>query len=245
MDISKLKEIGLTDSEVKIYLALLRLGQAKSGALTKETKLHKSRVYECLNRLIDKGLVSYVTKDFIKYFSATSPERIIDYLEERKKEIDAQKENMKSLIFELTKSMNFKEENVETFVFQGKEGLKTIHSDILKHANEIFYIGAKAKVLTEIKYFFENYDKQRVKKGISQKVLCSPELKEDIIKKLALTKYKKLSKNWKSKNVIYLYADKVINVIWEKEPIAIMIKSSEVVKFYKFIFEELWKTAKS
>src|SRR3989344_3939777 len=103
MEIQKLKEIGLTDSEAKVYLTLLKIGQVTAGALTKETKLHKSRVYECLNRLIDKGLVSFVVKDFAKYFSATHPERLISYLDEKKKHIDAEKEEIKRIIPSLLK----------------------------------------------------------------------------------------------------------------------------------------------
>lgn len=245
MDLSKLKEIGLTDSEITVYLSLLKLGSVTTGILTKETKLHKSRVYECLNRLIEKGLVSFVVKDFAKYFSATNPERLLDYLEEKKKLIDAEKEEIKKIIPELLNKTKFSEEDAEALFFKGREGLKTIHSDILKHGKEILYIGAKGKVITEIKYFFENYEKERVKRGISQKFLCSKEFKEELLKGRPLTEYKYLPEKLDSKTVVYIYADKVVNVIWSENPVAIMIRSRDIAESYRNYFQLLWKGVRS
>ena len=242
MDNQALKKIGLTDSEIKVYLSLLKLGSVTTGILTKETKLHKSRVYECLNRLIEKGLVGYVVGDFAKYFSATHPERLLDYLDERKKQIDAEKEEIQKIIPELLKEKRYNIEETEVQIFKGKEGLKTIHFDIIRNAKEILYIGAKGKVITEIKYFFENYERDRIKKNISQKFLCTDEFKETILINKPLTKYKYSSKKWDSKNVVFIYADKVIDVIWLEEPIAVMIKNGEVAKSYKLVFDLLWKS---
>ena len=242
VDNQALKKIGLTDSEIKVYLSLLKLGSVTTGILTKETKLHKSRVYECLNRLIEKGLVGYVVGDFAKYFSATHPERLLDYLDERKKQIDAEKEEIQKIIPELLKEKRYNIEETEVQIFKGKEGLKTIHFDIIRNAKEILYIGAKGKVITEIKYFFENYERERIKKNISQKFLCTDEFKETLLINRPLTKYKYLPKKWDSKNVVFIYANKIINVIWLEEPVSVMIKNGEVAKGYKLVFDLLWKS---
>lgn len=245
MILSPLKKIGLTDSEIKIYLTLLKTGSTTTGTLTKETKLHKSRVYECLHRLIDKGLVGSMVQDFAKYFSATHPGRLLDYLDEKKKQIDAEKEEITKIIPQLLQEQRYLQEETEALVFKGKEGIKTIHFDIIKHAKGILYIGAKGKVIEEIKYFFENYEKLRVGKKISQKLLCTKELKEKILKNRALTEYRYLPPHWNTKNVIFIYADKVVNVIWLEEPIAVMCKNGEVANSYRLIFNSLWEMAGS
>ena len=67
MDIKLLEEIGLANSEIKVYTTLLKTGEIKVGELIKELSLHRSRIYEAINRLTDKGLVSYVIKNNIKY----------------------------------------------------------------------------------------------------------------------------------------------------------------------------------
>ena len=70
MDTKILERVGLTKNEIKIYLALLELGTTTTGPLTRKAGIHASRVYESLNNLIKKGLVSFVIKANIKHFSA-------------------------------------------------------------------------------------------------------------------------------------------------------------------------------
>ena len=77
-----LEEIGLTKSEIKVYLALLELGSSQTGKIVQKSKAASSKIYEILEKLIQKGLVSYIIKSGIKHFEAAPPERIMDYLEE-------------------------------------------------------------------------------------------------------------------------------------------------------------------
>jgi sugar-specific transcriptional regulator TrmB len=79
-----LKNVGLTEGEIQVYLALIQLGQSSTGKITHKAKIASSKVYEVLERLSEKGLVSYVIKNGVKNFDATPPERLIDFLEERK-----------------------------------------------------------------------------------------------------------------------------------------------------------------
>ena len=60
MDIELLKEVGLTEGEIKVYLALFKIGASSTGPIVKEAKIHSSKVYPILDRLIEKGLVSFI-----------------------------------------------------------------------------------------------------------------------------------------------------------------------------------------
>ena len=83
MDTKPLEEIGLTKSEIKVYLALLKLGQTTAGPIVDEAKVTRSKIYDILERLKNKGLVSHIIKESTKYFSATSPTNIIEYLNKK------------------------------------------------------------------------------------------------------------------------------------------------------------------
>ena len=63
-----LAEIGLTERESKVYLALLELGSTTTGPLVKKSEVPNSKVYEILESLQNKGLVSWITKGKTKYF---------------------------------------------------------------------------------------------------------------------------------------------------------------------------------
>src|SRR3989338_11365214 len=82
-----LEEIGLTKGEIKVYFSLLKLGETTTGKIIEEAQISSGKIYEILEKLIKKGLVSYIIKEKTKYFSATSPRRIIDYIHEKEHEL--------------------------------------------------------------------------------------------------------------------------------------------------------------
>ena len=55
-----LKSIGLTDIEIEVYLAIIDLGSCLAGEIARKTGIHRRTVYDAINRLIEKGLVSYI-----------------------------------------------------------------------------------------------------------------------------------------------------------------------------------------
>jgi len=75
-----LLKLGLTEGEAKVYIALSGLGSSTVGAIVKKSGVAYSNIYDILNRLIEKGIVSYIIKSKTKYFQAASPSNLIDYL---------------------------------------------------------------------------------------------------------------------------------------------------------------------
>ena len=88
MDTDVLENIGLSQTEVKVFLSLLKSGESKAGGVIKKSGLHSSSVYNAINSLIKKGLVSYVKESQIKYYRAADPEVIFDYIDIKKREYE-------------------------------------------------------------------------------------------------------------------------------------------------------------
>ena len=63
-----LKDFGLTQNEEKVYLKLLEIGSSSAGLLIKKTGMHRAAVYDNIDSLTEKGLVSHVIKANRKYF---------------------------------------------------------------------------------------------------------------------------------------------------------------------------------
>lgn len=93
MQSSDLFKLGFTENEAKVYPALLDSGPSTITKIISQTHLHKQIIYDNLQRLTVKGLVSYVIQSNRKYFKAVSPEKIKDLLEEQKKDLE-QKEKL-------------------------------------------------------------------------------------------------------------------------------------------------------
>ena len=75
-----LEGLGLTKGEIKVYFALLEIGSSTTGEVIKKAKVSRSKVYEMLDRLIDRGLVSFVIRENTKYFEAADPDHILHYV---------------------------------------------------------------------------------------------------------------------------------------------------------------------
>ena len=80
MDVSALEGIGLTNAEIKVYLALLELGATKTGLLIEKSGLKSSVVYSALARLMEKGLVSSIKEGKMSTYKASDPKNIIEYI---------------------------------------------------------------------------------------------------------------------------------------------------------------------
>jgi sugar-specific transcriptional regulator TrmB len=244
MDEKLLEEIGLAPSEISIYTALLKTGSAKVGVLIREVSLHRSRVYEAINRLIEKGLVSYIIKNNVKFFQASDPERLLSYIEEQKEKLDEKEETIKKILPELKKQISPLMPQAEAHVLYGKEGFKTMRKDVLKQKQPLYLIGAVGKEDKAVQYFFPNFDKLRIKSKIKMKVLYDSEVKGKSITKLELMETKFLPKEYSSPAVINIYADRVVNVLWQGEiPICFMIINKEIADSYRKWFELMWKSA--
>ncbi len=246
--IEALRKIGLTEGEIRIYLALLETGSSSVGQVIKKSGISGSKTYEVLDRLAGKGLVSSIIRNNVRYFEAASPERIIDYLEEKKEEIDGEKKEITKIIPDLILRQKQARKS-EARIFTGWEGIKTANEDIIQTLNrgeEWLSMG-----LTEQpeawEIYFTKRQKIRAEKGIVHKHLINEKYKSLYKKRKNLphTFFRFLSKDFEMPTSTEIYANKVLIFIITKEnPLAIMIESREVADSFRKYFWHLWKIAK-
>ena len=86
MDLQVLEDIGLSQTEIKTFITILKSGESKAGEVIKNSGLQSSSVYNALNSLMEKGFVSYIKKSNIKFYKAADPKVIKDYIESKKEE---------------------------------------------------------------------------------------------------------------------------------------------------------------
>ena len=86
MDKDILKEVGLTTNETDVYLTLLKEGSISVNNIAEKAGLHRQAVYDALDRLLEKGFVSFVTRNNKKHFQGIHPQKILEYLQEKRGE---------------------------------------------------------------------------------------------------------------------------------------------------------------
>jgi len=248
MDTKPLEKIGLTNSEIKVYLALLKLGQATAGPIVDEAKVTRSKIYDILERLKNKGLVSYITKESTKYFSAADPKSILQYLEEREKEIQEDKESVKEILPELMLQQELAEKKKIAEIFIGIKGMENAFNVLISEFDlkEMYYaFGAgKGENVKQIQLFFSRLHQQRISKKVKSKIIFNEssrglfELQEK--SKLVEARYLKGS----TPAAINIYKEFTIIAILNKEPITFLIRNKETANSFKEYFKVMWGTAK-
>ena len=243
-----LRKIGLTEGEIKVYLALLELGSCTTGKITKKSFVSGSKVYEVLDRLIGKGLASFVEKNGVKHYEAAEPYRIIDYLDEKEKEIEKEKDEVSKIMPQLVLKQKSAQQSVAK-IYSGWEGMKTANEDIinsLKKGEEWLSIGLTEQPKAWERYF-NHKQKERSKKGIVHKALLNEKYIDvfKVRKKLPLTSYRFLPKEWGGPTSTEIYGDKIsFFILLPESPMVAVIENEHIAESYKNYFYALWKGAK-
>lgn len=244
-----LEEIGLTKNEIKIYLALIDLGLTTTGPLIKKTGIHTSKVYGALERLSNKGLISYIIQSNIKHFKAIDPERIIDFLQNKKRKIEEQEKVIKEILPELKLKQKLSGIDSEAEIFKGWKGMETVYKmlrNTLKKGGINYVFGAsKGEDEEKTKRFFNRHTKLIFEKGIKQKIIFNEAARGNIEenykeKKLSFVKHMKET----TPAEINIWADKVMIVILRKTPIVVLISDQKVADSFYLYFEMMWRLAK-
>jgi len=249
MKLQDLRKIGLTEGEIKVYEALLNLGECTKTKLAKDSGISPSNIYDVTNRLLEKGIISKVEKNGVAHFSPANPKHILDFLNTKKQEIKKEEDIVNSILPQLMNKFAKTKEKVNIEVFQGWNGLKTIFEDLLeecKKGDKNYIFGAsKGEQEQKADIFFLKYSRAREKKGIQTKIIFNEELKQTKRIKFFLNskKYQVKFLQQSTPTEIMLYRDKSCIIILSQEPLVIRITGKEVTDSFKQYFEIMWKIA--
>jgi sugar-specific transcriptional regulator TrmB len=249
METEFLEEIGLTKNEIIIYLSLIKNGKISAGSISEKTSLHRGYVYDTLNRLSNKGIVSVIKRSGTNYYEGVHPRKLNQIMDEKRKKI-------KDIVPSLIEIYKKDKSNCDIDFFEGKEGIKTVHLKLYNvflqnKKRELVQLGLEKSIDEHpLKYFLYSIKNQAKKDGIIRdiksgklkyRVLLVQKLdgKKRDIKKWA--NYKHLPSKFKTNNVNFIVVDHYIMLeSTENEPFAILIQNKQLALFYKNLFNTLW-----
>ena len=246
MDTDALRKIGLTENEIKIYLNLLKTGLSTAYDIGKKTGIYRVHVYDKLEQLMDKGLVTHVYRGAKKYFQATPPTKIKQYLEDRKRELETQEQAVEAILPELEAMTKIPKEDTFVEVFKGNEGLKYFLKDIIKTKQEVLITGIDDKKYQEaLPIFMKQYFRDLRINNIKERVITIKKLGIFLFEKelAPTTHYRFLEEKQFNPTNTYVYGNKVVIVTWGTPVIAVMIKNENIAETYRSHFEHLWNIA--
>lgn len=241
---ANLEEIGLTEGETKVYLALLNIGISTIGKITKESTVSNSKIYDILDRLNKKGLVGISIINNKKHFEAKNPSNLSELVQEKEESLAKLKEQ----IPRLQKMYEFAEPVQEAEILQGIKGIKTFTEMILKklEKGDTFYIlGAPKESTDKLGAYFQEWHERRVKKGIKCKILFNKNAKSRAEKRkhTPLTEVRYTPEGMITPALIDIGKDYVATILFGERPLCIIIKNKEIYESYVSYFNLLWKNS--
>ncbi len=251
MGLEQLRRIGLTEGEVKVYKAILDLGECTKTNLAKQSGVSPSNIYDITNRLVEKGIISKVEKDGVSHFTAANPRHILDFLDTKQKDIEKEKQFVESILPMLLSKFNRPNEKTNVEVFQGWKGMKTTFDDMLyecKAGDENFVFGASVGENDErADRFFNRFSKLRADKGIITHIILNENLRQRHERIGFMLKSKKYNVRFLQQSTpaeIMVCKNKTHILILTDQPLVIRITNKEVSESFKQYFDIMWNQAK-
>ncbi len=237
------RELGFTERETKVYLALIDLGETKIGPLAAKTRLQPAKIYETLEKLIDKGLVTFVLKSKIKHFQAQDPQEILNLLKEKEKAL-------RDILGELQQRRIFSQERQVAKVYEGYKAVKGLYNSLTENLNQdnyyyVFAFRREYKDLALASRFLRDVHVKLNQKGVDDRIIGHVDVKRNMLKNYGDIKNIKL--RFTKHNFppgLVIINDRVINFVWGERPTAVEIISTQIANQYTQFFLEMWKLAK-
>ena len=224
-----LSPLGFTNRESKIYITLLKLGKTTVKEIAKSSGLHRTNIYDILEQLKEKGIISYIKEGKTTFYEVSNPQNLYGYVEDKKKFLD-------SVFPEIEKFYNKPLSDVNIEVFKGKEGMKIAFKDMIKTKENIYAYGVNAQLRNYMPIFWKQWVREIKENNIKFQAIFTQRVGNpsdfDI---------KYVSKELSSPVSTVIYGDKVNINIWEPSIVSIVIHSSLVAYSYKQHFDLLWK----
>lgn len=236
VEIKELQSSGLSFNESKIYLILIKSGSLQAGEISKQTQVNRSVVYDCIQRLLEKGLVTFVIESKRKLFRPAAPEKLLARARDQQKIIE-------KIVPELNSLYKTSKEKEDLNIYKGRKGIKSIMHDVLK-VKEYVSFGSSGEFLDIMKHDFHWFQNMKKKLKIKSRVILSEALREKDISKKAAANIRFISDKYSTPSTTWIFNDKVAIVLWSQNPTAVVIDSSKVAKSYRSYFELLWKVSK-
>lgn len=135
----KMHDIGLSEKETDVYLALLEMGSASAQDLSIKSATNRATTYAMLEALRTRGLVGTVERGGVTIFIADDPFQLMRSLHAEGAALEKKLETARGVIPHLQSLFDMSRERNNVRVFEGAESIRVIQNEIVRSAERRFY----------------------------------------------------------------------------------------------------------
>ncbi len=244
--LATLQELDITLAEAKIFLLLVELGGSPVSTLARKAGAKRTNLYNLLEKLSQKGLVSEMQRGGMRYFQAVEPQKLISLQEQAKRKVERSIENLRDIIPSLEAIKNPMSAPPKVRYFQGEEGLGKLLDQILSNESFDAYFNPEVahKAFPKIVGgFLESGNQQQLP---IREIMVNNTGAKEYIKKISNPNHQ--HKLLPQGEVIYsdtlIYGNQVAFISYVGHAFGVVIESEDIVRSQKMAFEMMWKSLK-
>jgi DNA-binding transcriptional ArsR family regulator len=232
IDTKSLVNAGLSASESLVYLALLKRGTATVKDIAKDSGFHRTNIYDVLEQLKEKGLVSMFREGKISQYRASNPLALQQYLREKQ-------EWLAGVLPDLQALQGIAGDQVVVDVFKGDAGMKTAFNEMLRLGEPLYAFGVRGQLREKLPIFAAQWIREQKAQRLPYYAMYTSH--ESIPHNC--TEVRLVAERDDQPVATFIYGDNVCINIWSPALVAIVIRSKEVAQTYKRHFDLMWAVA--
>ncbi len=242
-----LKKLDLDEKEIRIYLLLLSLGPSSIRKLSASAGINRGTTFDILKRLTSLGFVSPYQRDKHQYFITEDPATLEKHLDGRITELVNLRERTKEILPELRFMYSRGGGKPIARYFEGVKGIRSILEDILdalsQEKKKEYYVYSAPDIRDSLYRGFPDFTEQRIKRGISVKVISLSKASSQNQDPLSERKWilrDGSSKPGAAYTVIFSNKTACISTNPQGEIYGVMVEDEAIAAAQKLVFEKLW-----
>lgn len=243
MDIEIVKKAGLTDSQAKVYIALLGEKEASPQDIVDHTGENRTTVYMILSRLEELGLVSKIAGKKLLY-QAESPSNLRALLAKKQQDLKDAHAELSSALPALNRLYVIAHQKPGVVYLEGIDGLRLIYDEILSHGTEFLILPSKdSRSSSDMNELIERNIKLQKKYGIYARTIYPAIYKqttdtEQLAQSNVLVRF--FGEELHHKAQILMYGNSVAITTFGSGIFTTLITNEAVANTMKGYFESMW-----
>lgn len=233
-----LQQVGLSEKESEIYLALLPRGKAPASLLAKQLNLPRSTVKFTCDLLVQKRLIQETAQGNATFYIPESPDKLLEMLDRKQRMFDDSREELERNMAALTTLYNPQTSLPKVRFYDGKEAFVEMFNELSKIDADRYTFSGGDYMKAILPEAVQNYRQEVYSHDKKVFVMRSPKYKSADAG--PHTKYFKALEELK---VHFLVTGDVLAIgsINPSAPMGIRIEHPEIAEAFREIFKDMWE----
>jgi len=238
-----LTALNLSEPQAAVYFAALELGQATMQELARKSGEKRTSVYNFIEELKSKGLVTEARRKKRRVYSAVDPEQLLEIEKTRLNELERTLPELKAI-------QNKTRTKPRVTFYEGIDQVLDVYTDQLKEKKPVYAFEDLEHMLsTMTNSFVEWWPKERARRNIPFKSIlrdsaAARSFTKDNIKYLRQSKLMKTGHDWRTE--VNIYGDKVALMSFRSDPpFCVLIEDGDIAETLRTVWKELWDRLES